>query len=111
LITRHGGVMSLSTNDRPLNRISFAYIDAPEEALEQVAGDPSVRALLFTAEGESNFSVGMDLKEAMREPPARGGWENVLDQRLRVLVPIPAAQIGLPESDLGTVPAWAEQCV
>jgi len=139
LITRHGGVLSLSLNDAPLNRMSFAYIDALEEALEQVAGDTSVRALLFTAEGESNFSVGMDLKEAMREAPARGGWEKVLDQRLRVLARIESmdkpsvatmygyclggglelplachfrlgadtgTQIGLPEMDLGTVPAW-----
>ena len=44
--------------------------------------------LLFTAEGEANFSVGMDLKEAMREVPARGGWDPVLDQRLRVLARI-----------------------
>jgi enoyl-CoA hydratase/carnithine racemase len=98
-----------------------------------------VRALLFTAEGEANFSVGMDLKEAMREVPARGGWDTVLDQRLRVLARIESldkpsvatmfgyclggglelplachfriaadtgSQIGLPEMDLGTVPAW-----
>ena len=139
LISRQGGVMSLSINDAPLNRMSFAYIDALEEALEQAAADPGVRALLFTAEGETNFSVGMDLKEALREAPARGGWENVLDQRLRVLARIESmdkpsvatmygyclggglelplachfrlgadtgAQIGLPEMDLGTIPAW-----
>jgi|RhiMethySRZTD1v2_1073278.scaffolds.fasta_scaffold322072_2 enoyl-CoA hydratase/carnithine racemase len=139
LITRHGAVMSFSVNDAPINRMSFAYMDALERALEEAAADSSVRALLFTAEGEANFSVGMDLKEAMREVPARGGWDTVLDQRLRVLARIESldkpsvatmfgyclggglelplachfriaadtgSQIGLPEMDLGTVPAW-----
>ena len=139
LITRHGAVMSFSVNDAPINRMSFAYMDTLERALEEAAADPSVRALLFTAEGDANFSVGMDLKEAMREVPARGGWDTVLDQRLRVLARIESldkpsvatmfgyclggglelplachfriaadtgCQIGLPEMDLGTVPAW-----
>lgn len=138
-ITRDGAVMSFSINDAPVNKMGFAYIDALEEALEQAAADSSVRALLFTAEGESNFSVGMDLKELMRDGPARGGFEAVFDQRLRVLARIesmgkPAVatmfgyclggglelplachfrlaadsgtQIGLPEMELGTVPAW-----
>jgi len=139
LTTRHGAVMSFSVNDAPMNRMSFAYMDALEAALEDAAADSSVRALLFTAEGEANFSVGMDLKEAMREVPARGGWDTVLDQRLRVLARIESmdkpsvatmfgyclggglelplachfrlaadtgTQIGLPEMDLGTLPAW-----
>lgn len=139
IITRHGAVMCLSNNDAPINRMSFAYIDALEEALEQAATDPSVRALLFTAEGENHFSVGMDLKELMRDGQARGGFEAVFDQRLRVLARIESmgkpsvatmfgfclggglelplachfrlaadsgVQIGLPEMELGTVPAW-----
>jgi len=88
LITRHGAVVSFSVNDAPINRMSFAYMDALEAALEEAAADSSVRALLFTAEGHANFSVGMDLKETMREVPARGGWDTVLDQRLRVLARI-----------------------
>lgn len=139
MITRDGAVMTLSINDAPINRMGFAYVDALEQALEQAASDPSVRALLFTAEGESNFSVGMDLKELMRDGPARGGFEAVFDQRLRVLARIEAmgkpsvatmfgyclggglelplachfrlaadsgTQIGLPEMEMGTVPAW-----
>lgn len=139
IVTRNGAVMSFSINDAPINRMGFAYMDALEQALEQAADDPSVRALLFTAEGENNFSVGMDLKELMRDGPTRGGWEAVFDQRLRVLAQIEAmgkpsvatmygyclggglelplachfrlaadsgTQIGLPEMELGTVPAW-----
>ena len=131
--------MTISVNDAPLNRMSFEYMDALEETLELTAADSSVRSLLFTAEGETNFSVGMDLKQMMREGPSRGGWDVILDQRLRVLSRIETldkpsvatlfgfclggglelplachfrfaadsgAQIGLPEMDLGTVPAW-----
>src|SRR3990167_7943451 len=88
LITRHGGVMCLSVNDAPWNRMSFAYMDALEAAIEAAAADPTVRALLFTGAGEANFSVGMDLKQMLLEGEARGGWDAVLDQRLRVLARI-----------------------
>ena len=92
---------------------------------------------MFTADGESNFSVGMDLKQVYGATRER--WETALDQRLRVLARIesmhkPAivtmfghclggglelplachfrlaadsgGQFGLPELELGTVPAW-----
>lgn len=139
LIMRQGGVMSLITNDTPWNRMSFAYMDALEAAVEEAVTDSAVRVLVFTSDGNANFSVGMDLKQVMREGQARGGWEAVLDQRLRVLARIESlekpsiatlfghclggglelplachfrlaadtgAQIGLPEIELGTVPAW-----
>jgi enoyl-CoA hydratase len=139
LTERHGKVLSFIINDAPWNRMSFACMDALEAALEEAAIDPAVRALLFTAAGEANFSVGMDLKQVLREGAARGGWEPVLDQRLRVLSRIESldkpsiatlfghclggglelplachfrlaadsgARIGLPEMELGTVPAW-----
>lgn len=139
LATRHDGVMTLAIDDAPWNRMSFAFMDALEAAVEEAATDPSVRVLLFTAAGEANFSVGMDLKQMLREGEARGGWDAVLDQRLRVLariesLPKPSivtlfghclggglelplachfrlaadtgTKIGLPEMDLGTIPAW-----
>lgn len=136
---RRDGVLILSNNAAPWNRMSFAFMDALEAAIESAATDPEVRALVITADGEANFSVGMDLKELLHETGARGGVEAVLDQRLRVLRKIElldkpsvatlygyclggglelplachfrlaaseGAQIGLPELELGTVPAW-----
>jgi len=47
--------------------------------------DREVRAVVITAAGDDNFSVGMDLKQLMMRAQARGGFEAVLDQRLRVL--------------------------
>jgi enoyl-CoA hydratase len=138
-IEREDGVLTLTLNDPPMNRMSFAYMDALEDAVNEAADDPAVRVLVFTAEGDRNFSVGMDLKQLARSAGERGGPEAVFDQRLRVLAAIESlpkpsiatlfgyclggglelplachfrlaaaegAKIGLPEMELGAVPAW-----
>ncbi len=133
------GVLTLENNDPPINRMTLEYMDEVEEAVNDAAANPAVRALVFTAAGEKNFSVGMDLKQLQTQAGSRGGFEAVLDQRLRVLATIEqmakpsiatlfgyclggglelplachfrlaaeeGAKIGLPELDLGSVPAW-----
>jgi len=139
LVERDAGVLTLSINDAPINRMSFEYMDALEQAVAAAATDPDVRVLVFTAEGDRNFSVGMDLKQLAAGAAERGGAEAVFDQRLRVLAAIESmekpsiatlfgyclggglelplachfrlaaqtgAKIGLPELDLGSLPAW-----
>ncbi|MCH2187005.1 enoyl-CoA hydratase/isomerase family protein, partial [Myxococcota bacterium] len=139
LVELEAGVLTLSINDAPINRMSFEYMDALEEAVMDAATNPEVRVLVFTAVGDQNFSVGMDLKQLGAGAAARGGAEAVFDQRLRVLAAIEdmtkpsiatlfgyclggglelplachfriaateGARIGLPEMDLGAVPAW-----
>jgi len=139
LVGRDDGVLTLINNDAPRNRMSFAYMDALEEAVNAAAEDPEVRVLVFTAAGDRDFSVGMDLKQLAAGAAERGGPEAVFDQRLRVLAKIESlekpsiatlfgyclggglelplachfrlaaeegAKIGLPELDLGSVPAW-----
>jgi len=139
LIEQDGGVLTLATNDAPINRMTFEYMDAVEEAITAAANDRSVRAIVFTSAGLDNFSVGMDLKQLQLSAAERGGFEAVLDQRRRVLhmietmgkpsiatlfgyclgggleLPLAChfrfaadqdAKIGLPELDLGSVPAW-----
>jgi enoyl-CoA hydratase len=83
LIERDGGVLTLTNNDAPMNRMTFEYMDALEQAVNDAAADPGVRALVFTASDTHNFSVGMDLKQLLGGAEARGGFEAVLDQRLR----------------------------
>ena len=46
LIERDAGVLTLSINDAPINRMSFDYMDALEDAVENAAKDPDVRVLL-----------------------------------------------------------------
>ncbi|HET8869039.1 MAG TPA: enoyl-CoA hydratase/isomerase family protein [Aquabacterium sp.] len=139
LVELRQGVLILSNNGHPWNSMSFEYMDALESEIDRAADDPSVRALVITSEGLTNFSVGMDLRQLVQHADSRGGAEAVLDQRLRVLSKIEqllkpsvvtlfgyclggglelplachfrlaaetGAQIGLPELDLGTVPAW-----
>jgi enoyl-CoA hydratase len=134
-----GGVLTLTNNDPPRNRMTFEYMDALEQVVTAAASEPAVRVLVLTAAGDEHFSVGMDLKQLVTGAGERGGFEAVLDQRLRVLDAIEhltkpsiatlfgyclggglelplachfrlaadqGARIGLPELDLGTVPAW-----
>ena len=138
-VEQDGRVLTIVNEDPPINRMSLEYIDEVEELLAGLSADDSVRALVFTADGADNFSVGMDLKQLNAEADARGGIEAVLDQRRRVLrsietlgkpsiatlfgyclgggLELPLActfrlaatedsKIGLPEIDLGAVPAW-----
>jgi enoyl-CoA hydratase len=139
LVERDGGVLTLVNNDPPINRMTLEYMDALEEAVNAAADDPDVRVLVFTAAGDRNFSVGMDLKQLATGAAERGGAEAVFDQRLRVLATIEnmekpsiatlfgyclggglelplachfrlaaseGAKVGLPELELGAVPAW-----
>jgi len=139
LMERDGAVTIISINDDPLNRMSLEFIDELEIQVNMLAKDGSVRAVVITGEGETNFSVGMHLKQLVTEADKRGGFEVILDQRLRVLslienmgkpfiatlfgyclgggLELPLAchfrlaaeegsRIGLPELDLGAVPAW-----
>lgn len=114
-------------------------MDELEVAVEELAADSSIRALVFTGAGDEHFSVGMDLKQLPAGVKKKGSIEAVFDQRLRVLsaienmekpsiallygyclggglelplachfrlAAVEGAKIGLPEMDLGSVPAW-----
>jgi enoyl-CoA hydratase/carnithine racemase len=136
---RRGHVVILENQDPPRNRMTFEYMDELEHAVVALRDDRDARAVVLTAAGDEHFSVGMDLKQLMSGAADRGGFEAVLDQRLRVLslieqldkpviatmfgyclgggleLPLAChfrlaaadgARIGLPELDLGTIPAW-----
>lgn len=139
-LTKHeSGIAVISTNDDPLNRMSLEYIDELEVAIEDIAQDDSIRAFVITADGLTNFSVGMNLKQLRSGMADRGGVDAFFDQRLNLIRRIETmdkpsvatlfgyclggglelplgctfrlaasegAQIGLPEMDLGAVPAW-----
>lgn len=139
LLERQGPVAIVSINDAPYNRMSLAFIDELEMLVDQIAADDSIRAIVLTAAGLDNFSVGMNLKQLAHGLVLKGGADGLFDQRLRVIGSIESmkkpwvatlfgyclggglelplgchfrlaaeegAHIGLPEMDLGTVPAW-----
>jgi len=43
LVERDAGVLTLSINDAPINRMSPEYMDALEQAVNDVASDDAVR--------------------------------------------------------------------
>lgn len=85
LAERRGAVAILSINDAPYNRMSLAFMDELETQVGALAHDASVRAVVITAAGDRNFSVGMDLKELPRGIEEKGGADALFDQRLKVL--------------------------
>ena len=135
----NNAVAILTIDDAPYNRMSLDFMDALEDKVAQIAKDDSIRAVVLTAAGLDNFSVGMNLKQFSEGIERKGSSDALFDQRLKVIgaietmrkpwiatmfgyclgggleVPLgchfrlaadEGAQIGLPELDLGAVPAW-----
>lgn len=138
-VERDGPVAIIVIDDAPWNRMTLEFIDQLEVLIPELEEDSSVRALVIRGAEQQNFSVGMNLKQFVQGAQIKGGVDELLDQRLRVLSRIEnlkkpviavlygyclggglelplachfrfaaqdGAQIGLPEMDLGTVPAW-----
>jgi len=60
---RRGAVAIVTIDDAPYNRMSFAFMDTLERLVGEIADDDAIRAVVITAAGDQNFSVGMNLKE------------------------------------------------
>lgn len=132
-------VAILTINDAPYNRMSLDFMDQLENMVNKISVDSSIRAVVLTASGLDNFSVGMNLKQLPEGIERKGSRDALFDQRLSVIekienmnkpwivtlfgyclgggleIPLGChfrlaasedAQIGLPELDLGAVPAW-----
>ena len=139
LFTVDDAVAIVAINDVPYNRMTLDFVDQLEALVADVANDDGIRAVVITAQGLDNFSVGMNLKQLPEGIQRHGSPEAFLDQRLRLIAAIEnmgkpwiatlfgyclgaglelplgchfrlaaaeGAQIGLPEMDLGSVPAW-----
>ena len=91
---RDDGVAIVSTNDDPLNRMTLEYVDMLRDVVEDIAADDSVRSFVITAEGTTNFSVGMDLKQLPTGLERAGGVDAFFDQRLELIARI--EQMGKP---------------
>ena len=132
-------VAIITINDAPYNRMSLDFMDSLEETVTKIEKDDSIRAVVLTADGLDNFSVGINLKQFSEGVARKGSSDALFDQRLKIIAAIETmkkpwiatmfgyclggglevplgchfrlasdegAQIGLPELDLGGVPAW-----
>ena len=88
LLEYQGPVLILSLNNQPYNAMTLDTIDNLQRIVADVAENNDIRAVVLTAEGGQNFSVGMDLKQLESGAKAAGGVANLLDQRLRVIAAI-----------------------
>ena len=85
LTKRDDGVAVISTNDDPLNRMTLAYVEQLSAVVDDIAADDSIRAFVITAEGTTNFSVGMNLKQLPEGIQAAGSIDAFFDQRLDLI--------------------------
>lgn len=85
---RRDAVAIVMIDDAPYNRMSFAFMDALEQLVDEIAADISIRSVVLTAAGEANFSVGMNLKELVGSLGDPSRVDAILDQRLRVLASV-----------------------
>jgi enoyl-CoA hydratase len=88
------GVAVVSTNDDPLNRMTLEYVDMLSDVVDEIAADDSIRAFVITAEGTTNFSVGMNLKQVPDGLARAGSVDAFFDQRLELIARI--EQMGKP---------------
>jgi enoyl-CoA hydratase len=58
-----GGVAKLTLNNPPLNLVTLEMTRQLIEALDELEGDASVRAVVVTGAGEKAFCAGSDVKE------------------------------------------------
>ena len=82
---RDNGIAVISTNDDPLNRMTLDYIDTLDKLIDEISNDNNIRAFVITAEGTTNFSVGMNLKELLPGMEAAGGIDAFFDRRLQLI--------------------------
>jgi enoyl-CoA hydratase len=88
MVDRRDAVMIVAIDHPPLNPLSLEAIDQLEALITSIADDDAVRAVVLTAVGDRNFSVGMDLKQLQRGIQVQGNADALFDQRLRVLAAI-----------------------
>ncbi len=90
-----GSVASILTLNRPavLNALNHDLLTMLEESLDAFTGDPSLRAVILTGEGERAFAAGADIGElAALSGAVQGEHKARTGQRLTQLIealPVP----------------------
>jgi 3-hydroxyacyl-CoA dehydrogenase len=126
-LQRHGDVAVIVVDNPPVNTITAAARAGMNDAMNQIAADPSVRAVVLRCEG-NNFFTGADINEFSGPPKEAeyralwsrfeglevpmiaaihgssigGGFEIALACHYRVATP--GAKFMLPEVTLGIIP-------
>ncbi|MBN1614008.1 MAG: enoyl-CoA hydratase/isomerase family protein [Deltaproteobacteria bacterium] len=133
ILEKKGHVGILTINHPPANAVNLATLLDMQNALNDLESDKNIRAIIFTGAGEKGFSAGFDVSDAangdkcsyigtglwtridrLTKPTIAaingfalgGGCELAMACHFRIMVDAPKALIGLPELNLGIIPAW-----
>ncbi|MEO6247298.1 MAG: 3-hydroxyacyl-CoA dehydrogenase NAD-binding domain-containing protein [Sphingomicrobium sp.] len=124
---RHGDILSVTSNNPPVNALGIAVRQGLVAAIDEAEGDPAIKALVITCAGQT-FFAGADITEFGKPPvlpwlpevvdkieacskpvvaaihgtALGGGLEVALGCHYRVAVP--TAKFGVPEVKLGILP-------
>lgn len=85
---RRDAVAVVTIDDAPRNRMSSAFMNSMEALVADIAANDGIRAVVLTAAGRENFSVGMDVEEllgALKDQAGRARVDAILDQRASIL--------------------------
>ena len=80
LLEKKDGVAVLTLNRPPNNAVSYALLQEIDRALDELASDEMVRALVFTGSGEKCFCAGMDVADAVNHIQDAEGCQHILQQ-------------------------------
>jgi len=133
ILEKRGYVGILTINHPPANAVNLATVEEMDNAFDDMENDKNVRVVVITGAGDRGFSAGFDITDAAngdkcgrkgqalwtrvdRFPKPTiaaingfalgGGCELAMSCHFRVMVDNPKAVIGLPELNLGVIPAW-----
>jgi enoyl-CoA hydratase len=83
LVERADGGVGIITLNRPevLNALNTALLDEYDEALFAFEQDDEISCVVITGAGDTAFSSGVDIKEAVARGREGGGGENSLGRR------------------------------
>ncbi len=86
LLREDAGPICTLTLNRPdqYNALSEALLDALQDAVDSIAGDPSIRVVVLAARGKA-FCAGHDLKE-MRANPDQTYYETLFKKCSRMMI-------------------------
>ena len=132
-IEKEGGVAVLTLNRPPNNAVNYTMLQEIDQALDEMASDNEVRAVVFTGAGDRSFCAGMDVTDAISHPDIGpvgralwtkvdrfekptiaainghalgGGCELALACHFRFMAQNDRAKMGCPELNLGIIPGW-----
>jgi len=133
LFEKIGSIAILTIDHPPVNALSLKIVKEMYRKIQILEEDVDTRVLILTGSGAKCFSGGYDLKDtanieeisplgqtlwrkvdrfskpiiaAINGHAIGGGCELAMACHIRVMTKNPRAKIGLPELNLGLIPAW-----